>query len=186
MRRRFVLAALAATTLACSGPPTKERQQAEGAVASARAAGAAIYAPAELSAAESALTQYDAAVGQRDYRLALRLALDARDSADQAVKRASDEKTAARVEAQRLLTSVDTLIAAAKARLSGSTGPRPTGPAAERLRSTVKTASNAVQEARSQLGTQNYRVVVTSLTPIEATLRKELPAPSPATGRRGR
>ena len=82
MRRRLLSAiAFAIAGLACSGPPAKEHQEAESALAAARAAQAAVYAPAELKLADSALADYDAAVAQRDYRQALRLAIEARDGA---------------------------------------------------------------------------------------------------------
>src|SRR5262245_54560657 len=183
MFRRLALAvAIAAAAAACSGPPTKEHQQAVDAIASARAAGAATYAPTEFRAAESALAQYDAAVAQRDYRQALRLALDARDNAYEATKLAATAKLAAEKDAERLVASVEALIPAAKARLAGTSGPRPGGRAAEELRSALKTAPAALQEARSQMATGNYRAVISALTPIEASLR----AAPPATGRRGR
>jgi len=59
MSRRLVPAVLALVMLsACSEPPNKEHQQAEEAVASARAADAAIYAPEGLQTAEAALQKY--------------------------------------------------------------------------------------------------------------------------------
>jgi hypothetical protein len=187
MLRRFALpVALAAVTVACSGPPTKERQQADGALAAARRAGAATYAPAELKAAEAALSQYDAAVALGEYRQALGLALDARDKAYEAARRAADERAAAKSQAERLITGVEAGIATAKTRLSGSGSPRLTGQAASRLRGTLKTAVGALQEARSAMKAENFRAVVAALTPIEANLQRDLAAPAPAAGRRGR
>jgi type IV secretory pathway VirB10-like protein len=186
MLRRFALAACAAATLACSEPPAKERQQADDAVAAARAAGAATYAAAELKAAETALAQYEVAVEQREYREALRLAMDARESASSATTRAAENKAAARVEAERLVASVDELITAANARLAPGGGPRLGTQAAERLRSTLKTATSVVQEARSAITAQQFQKAVSVLTPIEASLRTELASAAPGPSRRGR
>jgi hypothetical protein len=60
---------------ACSEPPSKEMNQAQGAIDAARAAGAEQYAADELKAAVDALAQYEVAVTARDYRLALAHAL---------------------------------------------------------------------------------------------------------------
>ena len=104
MSRRFVPAVLALVVLgACSEPPHKEHQQAETAVASARAADAAIYAPEGLQAAEAALLKYDESVAQRDYRQALNLAIEARDKAYEAAQQAGEAKNSARNEANRLI-----------------------------------------------------------------------------------
>src|SRR5499426_252867 len=63
---------------ACGDPPDKELQQARSAIESARGAGAEVYARDEFSAAETALKGATEAVDQRDYRLALNRALEAR------------------------------------------------------------------------------------------------------------
>src|SRR6187549_1810721 len=86
-------------------PPDKELQQAKGAIDAARVAGAGDYARDELAAAELALKNAHDAVDQRDYRLALTSALDSRARAENATAQAVDQKTAARDEAERLLTS---------------------------------------------------------------------------------
>jgi len=86
--------------MACAAPPDKELHQAEGAIAAAKTADAERYAPDELRAAETALHNYDAAVAARDYRQALRLAMDAQVSASEAAKRAGDEKALARSHAE--------------------------------------------------------------------------------------
>jgi hypothetical protein len=99
-----------ALSVACSAPPDQERHQAEGAIAAARAAGAATYAPQTLAIAESALDGYSAAVQQRDYREALRLALEARDTAFLATRAAGDEKAAQRSRAERLMAEAAPLI----------------------------------------------------------------------------
>jgi hypothetical protein len=187
MRVRSALAAsLAALMLACSAPPTKERDQADGALAAARAAEAAVYAPAELRAAEAALQRYDAAVAQRDYRLALSLALEARENAYEAARRAGDEKATARSQAERLIADLEPLVAAANGRLNGPASSRPSAAAADRLRDAIKDAPTALQEARTLLDKHDYAAAIARLTPVVGVLRKETEPSTPATGRRGR
>jgi hypothetical protein len=187
MSRRLVPALVALVLFtACAEPPTKEHQQAEAAVASARAADAATYAPDGLQTAEAALQKYDEAVAQRDYRQALNFALDARDRAYEAAKQAGDAKTAARTQATKLADEVDSLSKTATARLAGTSGPKPSAQAVERLRAALKTASTALQEARSLIEREDYRGAIVRLTPAADALRRDLPQAPPSPGRRGR
>ncbi len=179
LRRLTIAAAIAIAAVRCSAPPEKERYQAEGALAAARAADAATYAPAELKTAEDALAQYDAAVAARDYRQALNLALAARDGAYEAAKRASDEKATARGEAEQRVAELDTLTRSATARMSGAGGPRPSGAVAEQMRTALRPAPSALQEARARLGRQDYRGAIASVEPVLDLLRKALDAASP-------
>jgi hypothetical protein len=187
---RLLIAAcvIALLTPACSEPPTKERHQAESALADARAAGAETYAPEELQAAEAALQKYDGAVAQRDYRQALNFAQDARDQAYASAKRAATEKAAALAHANDLIADLEALMKAANARLSGTgaPGPRLTSQAAERLRAALRAAPGALQEARSLLDQQDYRGAVLRATPAVEAFRRELSLGEAAPGRRGR
>ncbi len=179
--RSVAVALVLATTLACFGPPERERHQAEGAIAAARAAGAATYAPEELKSAEAALEKYDAAVAQRDYRQALRLAVEARDTADQATRRAGDEKAATQKRAEQLLADLTQLVDAGRTRLAGARG---AATSAARLRSSIATADTALQEARASLEQQDYRGVIETLTPLVESLRAQVqPAPDPPSRR---
>jgi hypothetical protein len=180
MRRRVcVLIVTLALATACSAPPEKERHQAEGAIAAAREAGAATYAPTELAAAEAALQKYDGAVAQRDYRQALSLAFEARDAAYQAAKRSSDEKAAARSQADTLATDAARLIEIGRTRLAS-----PAGRAAAvgaRLRPLLARAESTLQEARTSVEAQDYRDAASRLRPIVEELRAEFePARSSA------
>lgn len=180
MLHRLLVAALVTTVAAgCSAPPEKERHQAEGALAAARAADAAIYAPEELKAAEAALAQYDAAVAAGDYRQALNQALAARDGAYEAARRASDQKAAARGEAEQLAAELEVLTRRASARLGGVGGSRVTGAAAQQLRNALRPAASALQEARTRLDRQDYRGAIDSLRPVLDLLHQALP-PDPA------
>lgn len=152
----------------CSEPPAKERHQAEGALAAARAADAAIYAPAELQAAEAALEQYDAAVAQRDYRLALSHAIEARDLAYEAASQASDRKSDARSAAERLSVNLEGLIATAETRLNGS-GRLPADTAAA-LRAALSDARSAMQEARAAMDAHAYAEAADRLADVTEPL----------------
>jgi hypothetical protein len=180
LRRCVAAVAIAAAVVGCSAPPDKERHQAEGALAAARAADAATYAPEALKVAEDALAQYDAAVAAGDYRQALNLALAARDGAYEAAKRASDEKAAARGEAEQLVAELDTLTRTATARMGGVGGARPTGAAAQALRDALRPAASALQEARARLDRQDYRGAVDSIRPVLDLLKQAMPAPAGA------
>ena len=115
----LIPALLAAAILAgaCASPPSKEMDQAQGAIDAARAAGAAQYAAAEFTAAVDALQRSHDAVAQSDYRLALNHALDARERAQNAAREAADTKAQVRGEAERTMAEVGTLTAQASIRL---------------------------------------------------------------------
>ncbi len=178
--RLALVLALAAGPAACSAPPQKERDQAEGAIAAALAAEAAQYAPDDLRSARTSLKAYDVAVSDGDYRAALSHAISARDSAYSAAKAASDRKAAARSEAVRLIVDLKGLVMTAKSRLSGTPPALPPQTAA-RVRGHVKRAQLLLQEAGSRLQKQDF-VGVTALLnlPVQA-LREDL---TPAAARR--
>jgi hypothetical protein len=186
MRRSFCAVVLAIAVVACSEPPTKERDQAQNALDEARAAGAATYASADLRAAETALAGYDTAVSQGDYRLALSLAIDAREGAYAARRRTLDEKARTRTEAEDLLHAVERGVAAGEQRLSGKSGPQPGRQLATRLATVLKMSTAAVQKARSLLAAEDYRGAVALLTPVRRALDEVLAASTPARGRAGR
>ena len=173
--------ALGAILSACSAPPQKERDQAEAAIAAARAADAPAYALRELEAALTALKAYDTAVAQGDYRLALSQAIGARDNAYDAAKLAAERKAAARHEAERLLVDLEGLVIVARSRLAS--GPALAPQAAVRTRATVRQASSLLQEARSRIEKQDFKGVVTLLQPAVQALKKDV---GPAAGRRGK
>src|SRR6185295_13083398 len=121
--RRFLLSfaiVVAMTSAACGDPPDKEMQQAQAAVDAARAAGADRFAHEEFAAAEDALKRSHDAVAQRDYRLALNAALDARERAQTAAKQAADEKATARVAAERALAEADAALHESRAKLKAA------------------------------------------------------------------
>ena len=183
MIRQLVGCAVVALLLtACSEPPDKERQQAEGALEAARAAGADVYAPAEFQDAQASLKKYDDAVAQRDYRQALNSALEARNSAYEAVKQASNKKAEQRSHADRLVEDLSELVATATARLT-TTG-RPVGSAAERLREARDAGNASLQEARARVAKQDYPAAISGLRPAVDALRREVQGSEPAAAKR--
>ena len=92
----------------------------------------------ELEAAESALQHYDAAVSQRDYKQALSLAMAARDTAYEAVKRAADEKAAARGRAERLIAIAGQAVTEVDAALSRLGTGRAQAPLVARLQAILR------------------------------------------------
>jgi hypothetical protein len=168
MLRRLAAAAFLAAAAACSAPPDKELHQAEGAIAAAKAADAARYAPAELAAAEAALHDYRAAVDTRDFRQALRLAMDAQANASEAARRAGDEKALARSRAERLIADLASLIDRMTVRPGATVRVTP-AVAKQRPAAVMR-----LQEARSRLEKQEYREVVASLGPVVEQLRRDL------------
>lgn len=200
--RAATAAFVVATVAACAAPPQKEMDQAEGAIATARATGAAQYAASEFAAAETALARSHEAAGQRDYRQALNHALDARERAQTAAREAADKMAIARGLAERALTSAELALASAMQRVGAAVA---TPPAAGRrnaaqaaalktLQQAVATATARLQEARSQLETQRFDEAMRTATPVTTQIRaatrtfeEALTAPvASRPGRRGR
>ena len=101
----------------CAEPPSKEMNQAQGAIDAARAAGADKFAAAEFTAAIDALKRSEEAVAARDYRQALNHALDSRERAQNAAKLAVEGRADARGQAERAIAEVATLLSRAQAQL---------------------------------------------------------------------
>lgn len=176
-------------TVACAEPPSKEMNQAQGAIDAARAAGADQYAGDELKAAIDALAHADLAVKDGDYRLALNHALDSRERAQNAARMVVDARAQARGTAERAIGEVAALITRARTRLSD--------PEIARLPPRIKgaptvaidSAEQAVQEARAALAKNDYETVNTSLKGRAATIEaalKELDAAVGGDGTRRR
>jgi hypothetical protein len=153
----LVFAVLAAMMgAACGTPPDKEMQQAQAAVDAARAAGADQFAREEFAAAENALKNSHAAVAQRDYRLALNAALDARERAQTAAKQAAEEKAVARAEAERALAAADAALHESRAKLKTAEAARASAKVLVAARRTITDGETAVQEARTALEQGDY------------------------------
>ena len=175
---------------ACGGnPPDKEIQQAQGAIDTARAAGASNYSPDEFAAAEGALAKANAAVGQHDYRQALSFALDARDRAQTAVKDAVDRKATARADADRALRDADQALHGAGQKLKSLEGNRAMARAVASVRPMIDASEEGVKKARAAFDAGNYRDVPPQAKAVIERLRVavhdlEAPPPAPARSRR--
>ena len=190
MRLRLLAAAALLVTAGCSEPPYKEMHQAQGALDAARAAGAETFAAAEFRDAQQALDQTQQAVTQRDYRLALRYALEAHERAQEAARAAADHKAEARGRAERALAGAENALRAGDARLAAA---RAAKRRARDLVPLVRANDNlraALQKARSAMQREAYLDVAPTLQPAEAQVTEALAAlstreaPRPARRRR--
>ncbi len=166
---------------ACTSPPNKEMDQAQGAIDAARAAGADRYAPTEFAAATTALKNATAAVDQGDYRLALNHAIDSREQAQNAARVAADTRAKVRGDVERSIAEVKALITQVSAWISSPASART--PRTRRTAQQVVTQSTAdVQKAGSAMQAEDYAGAQKLLTASKERLEKALPAtPNAAT-----
>jgi hypothetical protein len=190
MRRAVAAILLLVLTAACSEPPQKEIDRAQGAIDAARAAGAEQYAPEPFNAATTAMQQTHDAVAQRDYRLALSRAIDANDRALEAATQAANGKARARSEAEaaivRLATTIRQLDEKLKAAESSRLTARETGPARQ-----VRTdAQRTLQEARAAVEGGNYLTALSTARDVPDAVTAQIRALNDAiearAGRAGR
>jgi hypothetical protein len=184
--RRLALLIPVLLAVACSEPPNKEMNLAQGAIEAARAAGADRFAAAELTAAVDALKRSNDAVADDDYRQALSHALDSFERAQNAAKLAVEGRANARGEAERAVAQVATLLATAETQLKAS-------PQARTLKGpqqTIDAAATALQKARSAMEKEDYLAVAPALDGTAAALQAaltQIDAPAAAVpGRRKR
>jgi hypothetical protein len=170
-----LLVLIAIVAAACSEPPYKEMHQAQGALDAARAAGAETFANAEYRDAQQALDQSQQAVSQRDYRLALRYALDARERAQEAARAAADHKAEARSRAEAAVSSADTALRDADLRVQAASRtarvkPRDIVPA----RRATEAMRDTLQKARAAMEKEAYLDVPGLLEPAQKELAAAL------------
>jgi hypothetical protein len=160
MRRAVLAVCTLLLCTACSEPPQKEIDRAQGAIDAARAAGAEQYAPEPFTAATTAMQQTHEAVQQRDYRLALSRAIDANERALEAARQAADGKARAQGDAEaaiaRLTTAIRQLDERLKVAESAKLATRDVDPA----RKLHDDAAKALQEARAAVGSGNHLAAV--------------------------
>jgi hypothetical protein len=154
--RLCLLIIIATMTAACSEPPSKEMNQAQGAIDAARAAGAEQFAATELAAAIDALRRSEDAVTQNDYRLALSLAIDSRSQAQAAAKAAVESRAKARGDAERAVAEVNTLVSHARERLKDPTLDALPRGALKGPLATIGQAEKSLQKARAALQRDDY------------------------------
>ena len=162
----FVILILSA---GCAEPPSKEMNQAQGAIDAARAAGADRFAAAEFNAATDALKRSEDAAAAGDYRQALSHAIDSRERAQSAAKMAVEGRADARGQAERAIAEVATLLSQAQAQLKNLRSRPLRGP-----RATVANAEKMLQEARAALAKEDYPAVDKALNGIAARLQAAL------------
>lgn len=171
----------------CAEPPSKEMNQAQGAIDAARVAAADRFASAEFSAAVVALARAEQSAAAGDYRAALSLAIDSRERAQNATKLAAEARANARGEAERAISEAATLVQRARTRLNE---PAIAPLALRAARQTIDTAEKVLQEARTALKAEDYPAVKTALGGITVELQAALTviddAAAPASARRKR
>jgi uncharacterized protein YgiM (DUF1202 family) len=144
-------------TAACADdPPTKEMNQAQGAIDAARAAGAEQYAPEDYKAAVAALQRSHEAVTQRDYRQALNYALDARERAHDAARAGAEHMAQVRSDAEQNVQTLTALLQQAKSRVPAGEAVHVPDKALTDVRQEIDHAEADLQKARADLGHQNY------------------------------
>jgi hypothetical protein len=167
---------LALLSTACSAPPDKEINQAEGAIEAARAAGADAYAAAEFGAAVAALEKARDAVGQRDYRLALSHALDARERAQEAAKQGAAQRAVVHGEVEAHLARIATLRQTVAARLAVARTGRLTSGELAAIDGRLDAVDREVQEARAALSRGDAFGARSRLEPVDGQLQESLTA----------
>lgn len=166
---------VALLTIGCGGePPDKEIQQAQGALDAAAAAGAALYATDEFTAAQQALGDAKTAVDQRDYRLALNHALDSRERAQNAAKEAADGKATARSAAEHALSDADAALAGAQEKLKAAEEKKLPARSLVAPKNGINTASTRLQEARAAFDQGRYKEVPALATAATSLLTAPL------------
>lgn len=177
MPRAVVVACLSLLlTSACAEPPNKEMDQAQGAIDTARAAGAATYAAEEFAAAVSALEAAEVAVTQRDYRLALSQAIDSRERAQAAAKQAVEARALARGAAERAVAEVSALVNRARTRLQDPEVARLPPRSLAAPAATIAAAETSLQEARSALDADEYQKAIAATEGVAVKIEEALRA----------
>ena len=176
MLRVVRLLALILTILSasCAEPPSKEMNQAQGAIDAARAAGADKFAAVEFTAAVDALKRSEEAVSAGDYRQALSHAIDSRERAQAAAKMAVDGRADARGQAERAIAEVATLLAHAHTELKAAEQARVNARVLRSPRAVVADAEKTLQEARTALKTEDYGAVTAALNGVAAKIQAAL------------
>ena len=187
--RWCVVLAVVVLLAGCAEPPNKEMNQAQGAIDAARAAGAEQYATAEFTAAVDALTRSEQAVAENDYRLALSLAIDSRERAQDAAKTAVDNRAEARGDAERILAEVNSSLTQALARASDETLTKIPRRSANEIRTVLAAAEKSMQEARTALAKDDYARAISTAKAVSTQIQETLavldkPAPAPTARRR--
>jgi hypothetical protein len=185
MRRLFLLVCTIALCAACSEPPQKEIDRAQGAIDAARAAGAESYATTEFSAATTALQQAHDAVKQGDYRLALSRALDASERAQQSARQAADGKARSRSEAESGIAATATAIQQIRSAVKAAETARIPTAVLTPARQTAASADAGLQNARALLKREQYLEALKALKGVNEKIHAQIAAVDEAQKARG-
>jgi hypothetical protein len=176
MRRVAVAICTLLLLSACSEPPQKEIDRAQGAIDGARAAGAEQFAPEPFSAALAAMQQTHEAVQQRDYRLALSRAIDANERALEAARQAANGKARAQTEADATIALASTALHQLDERMKVAESMRIPGRDLESAKRVRADADRAVQEARAAVAASNYQAVTAQVATVPQRIATEIRA----------
>jgi hypothetical protein len=157
--------------------------QAQGAIETARAAGADRYAPEEYGAAVAALEKSREMATQRDYRQALNFALDARERALDAARSGAERMAQVRSEAETAVRAAATILQVAQSRLKTSSARAAADKTPAPLRDAIAQAERDLQEARSAIARQDYTPARDLARAIDQRVREAIAATEQATAK---
>jgi hypothetical protein len=183
MRRLAALVCGLLLCTACSEPPQKELDRAQGAIDAARAAGAERYASGEFTAATTALQQAHDAVAQRDYRTALSRALAAGERAQEAARQAADGKARARAEAEVSITAAANALQQLRTTIKTAEAAKLTAAQLAPARKAADRIDRMLQEARAHLAAERYPDATAALKGVIAEVGGQIQALNDLTGR---
>jgi len=167
---------LAFLVSACAAPPNKEMDQAEGAIDTARAAGADRYATNEYNAATEALKNANAAVTQGDYRLALNYALESREHAQNSAREAAETRARLRGEIERNMAEVAALMAQADTRLEAARKTRAPRRVLDEIAVAIAGVNQDVQKAGEAIKADDYVAARTAIDGVKERIQQAIAA----------
>ena len=185
MRRLSLFLCALIVCAACSEPPQKEIDRAQGAIDAARAAGAEKYASATFTAATTALQQSHDAVQQGDYGLALSRAMDASEQAQDAAREAADGKAHARSQAESAVSTTATGLQQLRSSMKSAEEARVPAAQIAPARQAAQRVDAALQEARAKLAKELYPEVISDLKSVQTQIQAQNTALSEAIKARG-
>lgn len=137
----------------CAKPPTEEIEAAKAAIEAAKAAEADVYAPNEFGAAQSALADAEAKVGNKKYDLAKTSAIQAKEKADAAVTAAGPAKAKAKAEAEQQLTEARAAVTEVKGMIETAPPKADLGT----LKTDVEQVETGLTEADAAYNREDYK-----------------------------
>ncbi len=163
-----------AAAVACGEPPTKEMDLARQAIEAARSAQAERYAPAELTAAQTAMDKSTAAVANRDFKLALNHALDSHERAKVASSAATAAHRDLRARLDASLTDVTSRLASARTTVGAAARVRSSRRAAARAGRVLDTIEKDLQKAGALVNADDLDAAETLLVRVSARITEVL------------